>query len=406
MTGKTIGKAIGELIYRKRHLAGLTQLELALEAFEDETKIRRIVELEKGYVARPQAKTTGPIFKVLNISEEEVAECLSLQTVSSAVQADLGLSPAAVENLASLFEIDCPEGSLLDLVQFLERKAVELRELKARLNAIGDAGDTTKDALSAAQTAIDEGDFDSADLILVKCEDFQRTSRTLIEIRKQAEIRYGRALLELLKGNSLKALEHFNTTATFFDSFDKIEGAKWRDSGQNKLHWHGRFFGGSALEYAEALLVQNSNLYHALGRADDWARSQGELGLTLQFQGMRAAGEPGVSLLKRAINFYELALTVQTLDRSPEEWAKLNTNRATALRFLGSRLRESNGVAYFNQAIEIYEWLLDLYPKEKRPNEWARTQTNLGVCLTEHAKSVGGDLVCCLPIGHAVRTHF
>ena len=73
LTKETFGVAIGRLVLERRTAAGMTQLELALEAFEDDTKVRRIVELENGQVKRPQAKTLGPLYETLNISDTEVA---------------------------------------------------------------------------------------------------------------------------------------------------------------------------------------------------------------------------------------------------------------------------------------------------------------------------------------------
>jgi ribosome-binding protein aMBF1 (putative translation factor) len=40
---KTFGEAFGDLIRKKRGQEGLTQKELAIKAFDDESKVRRII---------------------------------------------------------------------------------------------------------------------------------------------------------------------------------------------------------------------------------------------------------------------------------------------------------------------------------------------------------------------------
>jgi len=58
---RTFGEAFGQMIREKRGQEGLTQKELAIKAFDDESKVRRIIELENGTVRRPQIKTVDPL---------------------------------------------------------------------------------------------------------------------------------------------------------------------------------------------------------------------------------------------------------------------------------------------------------------------------------------------------------
>lgn len=60
MTGASFGQALGALIRRKRKAAGLTQVQLAEDAYGDGGKTRRISELENGTVANPHLKTIDP----------------------------------------------------------------------------------------------------------------------------------------------------------------------------------------------------------------------------------------------------------------------------------------------------------------------------------------------------------
>jgi transcriptional regulator with XRE-family HTH domain len=74
---KTFGQAFGELIREKRGEEGLTQKELAIRAFDDESKARRIIDLENGVVKRPHAKTVDPLVVYFNISKDELEQCRS-----------------------------------------------------------------------------------------------------------------------------------------------------------------------------------------------------------------------------------------------------------------------------------------------------------------------------------------
>jgi len=71
---RTFGQAFGELVRTRRGQEGLTQKELAIRAFDDESKVRRINDLETGAVNRPHAKTVDALAVALDIREEELAK--------------------------------------------------------------------------------------------------------------------------------------------------------------------------------------------------------------------------------------------------------------------------------------------------------------------------------------------
>jgi hypothetical protein len=54
---------------------GLTQMQLAEDAYGTAGKTRRISELENGTVANPHPKTIDPIILVLKISNAELGQC-------------------------------------------------------------------------------------------------------------------------------------------------------------------------------------------------------------------------------------------------------------------------------------------------------------------------------------------
>ncbi|MEG4405627.1 CHAT domain-containing tetratricopeptide repeat protein, partial [Microcoleus sp. MON2_D5] len=78
--------------------------------------------------------------------------------------------------------------------------------------------------------------------------------------------------------------------------------------------------------------------------------------------------------LERAIEFFQAALTVRTLEDFPEDWAGTQNNLAVAYsnRINGSRADN------LERAIEFYRAALTVYKLEDFPEKWAMTQNNLG----------------------------
>ena len=83
--------------------------------------------------------------------------------------------------------------------------------------------------------------------------------------------------------------------------------------------------------------------------------------------------------LERAIEFYQAALTVYTLENFPEKWAMTQNNLAAAYsdRVKGSRAEN------LERAIEFYEAALTVYSLEDFPEDWAMTQNNLANAYTK-----------------------
>ncbi|MEG3990011.1 CHAT domain-containing protein, partial [Microcoleus sp. S28C3] len=83
--------------------------------------------------------------------------------------------------------------------------------------------------------------------------------------------------------------------------------------------------------------------------------------------------------LERAIEFYQAALTVYTLEAFPEKWAGTQNNLANAYRDRINGSRAEN----LERAIEFYQAALTVYTLEAFPEKWARTQNNLAVAYSD-----------------------
>jgi len=86
--------------------------------------------------------------------------------------------------------------------------------------------------------------------------------------------------------------------------------------------------------------------------------------------------------LEWAIEFYEAALTVRTLEDFPEKWAMTQNNLAAAYsdRIKGSRAEN------LERAIELYQEALKVYTLEDFRQDWAMTQNNLANAYSDRIK--------------------
>lgn len=222
MTGTSFGQALGTLIRRKRKAAGLTQVQLAEDAYGDVGKTRRISELENGTVANPHLKTIDPIIVTLKITDAELEECAA----SAAYKPDEDLDRAyrearnLIDAVAKQFEHAQPSATLAELDKFLRGKAKEWLELRSRLQAIDLADKNVAALRTAATEALSKGEFDSVEQLLFEAEERFQKTETLKEVQKHAELRIARGDTYLLRGDTQRALTLYVEAAEFFRPFD------------------------------------------------------------------------------------------------------------------------------------------------------------------------------------------
>lgn len=218
---ESFGQKLGALIKRKRQAMGLTQLQLAEDAYGDGGRTRRISELENGTVANPQGKTIDPVISVLGITDEELNDCAA--GVGWSPDADLDRAYREARNLieaaAAQFEHARPDASLAELEDYLRSKALEWRKLRERFEALEIADNEITTFLNQAQSALADGRLSDADDLLAQAEDEHQENKTLQEIAKQAEIRMLRADAFLFSERPEKAFEFYHSASHFFDAF-------------------------------------------------------------------------------------------------------------------------------------------------------------------------------------------
>ena len=107
----------------------------------------------------------------------------------------------------------------------------------------------------------------------------------------------------------------------------------------------------------------------------DWAMTQNNLGEAYRNRIRDNIAEN----LEQAIAAYQLALSVRTKKDFPQDWAETQNNLGNAYsdRIRGDRADN------FEKAIVAYQRALSVYTKEDFPYEWATTQNNLGTAYSD-----------------------
>ncbi|MCG2841999.1 helix-turn-helix domain-containing protein [Sandaracinobacter sp. RS1-74] len=225
--GSTFGAAFGALVKRKRRVQGLTQLQLAEDAFGTGAKVRRISEIENGLVADPQPRTIDPLIVALGITEEELDACAASAPWQPDPELELAYrhARALLEAAAARFELARPNASLAEIEDHLREKAVEWHGLRGRIEEI-DAVEVGVGRLrDEALVALSGGDLDAVDRLLLKAEEMHQRERTLVEVGRQSELRVLRGDAALVADDGDRAFAMYRDAARMFDPFEPELGA-------------------------------------------------------------------------------------------------------------------------------------------------------------------------------------
>jgi tetratricopeptide (TPR) repeat protein len=106
--------------------------------------------------------------------------------------------------------------------------------------------------------------------------------------------------------------------------------------------------------------------------APKWSRTQDRLGNALMRLGERTNS---TELLWEAVEAFDRALTVRTLEQGAFEWAITSNHRANALLRIGEREQETDKI---REAIDGYQKALSALDPGAHPLDWAMVQNNLG----------------------------
>ena len=268
----------------------------------------------------------------------------------------------------------------------LDRRLYEVflqqNKLVDRLGASSSDDPEVQRLRSNAARAVELGDFDLADTLLMEAQDVDvRAVEGQSEARdrrllSRAETLARRGVLARARLKYPAAASYFAQSAALVPESALAKRWDYLIEQASALYALGNEFGDNAG------LLQAVDVYRvALDERPrtktplDWAMTQTNLGDALRTLGER---ESGTARLEEAVAAYRAALEEFTRERVPLEWATTQTNLGTALWTLGER---ESGTARLEEAVAAYRAALEEFTRDSAPLDWARTQTNLGNAL-------------------------
>lgn len=118
-----------------------------------------------------------------------------------------------------------------------------------------------------------------------------------------------------------------------------------------------------------------------LQSSDVWADCQMKLGVAYFTLSEATEGEPGRQLLLKAVNSHQDALQVMAND--PDAWTAARPreymNLGNTFDDLAQRAARDDAHKLYAQAVDAYQHALQLESIEGSPQDWAETQENLGI---------------------------
>lgn len=309
MADRSFGQLLGELILQKRRAAGLTQLQLAEDAFGSTAKTRRISELENGTVANPHLKTIDPIIVTLGISTAEVELCAKQARAKPDDDLDRAYREARnlIDAIARQFEHAQPNATLAELDEFLREKASEWALLRRKIHEIEGSDSELSSLKAAAEAALSNGNFDEVDALLAKAEENYQQERTLREVRKHAAIRITRGDNSLLRGDAIEAFAFYKSGVEFFRAFDQIEMASNIDAIARRIYETGRRSLQPTFFIAADLLKILIELEHVKTNPRSLAGACYRLGLVYRNEYENNPSEAASEALDNAIKYSAIA---------------------------------------------------------------------------------------------------
>jgi len=362
------GVPFGRLVRDKRGIEGLSQDALA--ARTGLTKAR-ISDLENGKVRRPHASTVDALCVALNISPQERHACHAVRGA--------GLPPLLLENLALRFGHANPNGLEEELAAFLAEKAVEFRQLQARLAQITQTESRIAEILAAANAALEQGDFQRADACLAEAEGVQLAT-TLAALEQQCELRFARGHAALLAGEIGSAVDHWESAANFFHFVDRAVEAEKRFAYCGELRGYGyRYRNVPALLAAGEALRVNLAVWTPDASLVNWCRAMIASGGVHWRLSQFDAPEHFARHIAAAKAAYEAVRETCSETVLPFWYAIAGGNLASVYAERKLSKTDLEHRRALERGLEIQHSSLRALSKSEYPTEWGIYQHNIGL---------------------------
>jgi transcriptional regulator with XRE-family HTH domain len=362
------GVLFGRLVREKRGIEGLSQDGLAGKCGLAKA---RISDIETGKIGNPQAKTVDALCVALNISREERAACHAAPVSS--------LPPRLLEQLARNFGRDMPDATEEELEAFLMAKAEEFREMRERLGRMAEIDSRISELIKAANAALGEGDFGTADDLLKEAEVVQLQLSTIVSLEKQVQLRIERGNVALVNGNVGAAADHFERSSRYFSGIDVVLEARNRHQCATLLRYYGyRYKSHEALYAARSALQQNLGILQKEIHTEKWCQTKNALGGVSVRLSQFDLPEGAMSHLSDAKGHYEDVRAVTSEEVLPKMFATAGLDLAmiySDCRFAKSDADYETNLQF---ALSLQFAALRFFSKVDEPTAWGIVQHNLG----------------------------
>jgi transcriptional regulator with XRE-family HTH domain len=383
------GVLFGRLVREKRGVEGLSQDGLA-----DKTGLTkaRISDIETGKIANPHAKTVDALCIALDISRDERAACHSAPAS--------GLPARLLEKLVRHFGAEMPEATEEDLEVFLMAKAEEFREMRQRLEKLAATEGRISELVNAANAALGEGDFETADELLKEAEAVQMQSSTILAVTKQAELRIERGKAALVNGEVAAAAVHFERSSRYFSGIDPEN----RHECAMQLRYYGyRYKNAEALYEARAALHRNLDVWGEDEHGEQWCRTKNALGGTSWRLSQFDVPEHSVQHLTDAKQHYKGVRTRCSEEILPKAFATAGLDLANVYSDCKTATSVDNYASNLQKALSLQLSALRVFSKAEDPRAWGIIQHNLGCSYIALAKVRSEEAQAIRDIESAIR---
>ncbi|KPP88738.1 MAG: hypothetical protein HLUCCO07_11940 [Rhodobacteraceae bacterium HLUCCO07] len=349
----SFGKALGELILRKRRVLGLTQTQLVEDAFGSSSKVRRISELENGLVSNPHLKTIDPLIVYLKITDEELDECASEGGYQANAALELAYNDALIliSKLAQKFDHDNPDASLEELNSYLVEKATEFVQLRDKISNMEAVSSEVEELRETAIIALQAGEYAEVDEILERSEELHQQEKTLAEVDKQAKIRALRGDAKLLAGDFEASYSHYHKAAMFFMPFDKMVTVELLQNLGKRIYEAARRSYDIDFEVAERLLKDALMISDPTEFPDVFAGICYRISLIQRNRAEALSAKENASLLREAEGFARKA--VKSLEGTEFAYEKISAQISLA-NSLSDRSRIEGDTEAIEQVVDLY----------------------------------------------------
>jgi transcriptional regulator with XRE-family HTH domain len=387
------GVLFGRLVRQKRGIEGLSQDRLAEKS--GLTKAR-ISDIETGKIANPQAKTVDALCVALDITREERAACHPAPAS--------GLPSRLLEKLARHFGRDMPDATEQELEAFLMAKAEEFREMRKRLEKLAETEGRISELIKAANAAIGEGDFETADDLLKGAEAVQLQSSTIVALKKQAELRTERGNAALVSGDVAAAAGHFERSSSYFSGVDAELEASNRHECATLLRYYGyRYKSSKALYEAQKALQKNINIWTQDTHTEKWCQTKNALGGVSWRLSQFDVPENAMSHLVDAKGHYEDVRACCSEEFLPKTFATAGLDLANV--YSNRRLAKSDADYETNLqfALSLQLSALRFFSKAEDAQAWGIIQHNLGCSYIDLSNIRTDEAKSACDIENAIR---